>query len=92
MQFDKAAYIFKAIAHPTRLQVINVLLDKDRMTVNELSDKIKCEQSLLSHHLTGLRLKGILKAEKEGLNVYYSLKEKNISRVIDCVQQCDCNM
>lgn len=92
MQFEKAAYILKAIAHPTRLKVIDVLMDKERLTVNELADKTGCEQSLLSHHLTGLRLKGILKAEKEGLNVFYSLKEKNISPVISCIQQCNCNM
>jgi ArsR family transcriptional regulator len=92
MEFEKAAYIFKAIAHPTRLQVICALIDKDRLTVNELADKTVCEQSLLSHHLTGLRLRGILKAEKEGQNVFYSLKEKNISSVINCIQHCNCNM
>jgi ArsR family transcriptional regulator len=92
MQFEKAAYILKAIAHPTRLKVIDVLMDKDRLTVNELASKTGCEQSLLSHHLTGLRLKGILKAEKDGLNVFYSLKEKNITPVISCIQQCNCNM
>lgn len=92
MEFEKAAFIFKSIAHPTRLQVICALISKDKLTVNELAEKTGCEQSLLSHHLTGLRLKGILQAEKEGLNVFYSLKEKNISAVIDCIKDCNCNM
>jgi DNA-binding transcriptional ArsR family regulator len=51
-----------------------------------------CEQSLLSHHLINMKLKGILSSQKEGQNVYYSLKEREVTKLITCVENCSCNM
>ena len=91
-KLEKAAYILKTIAHPTRLAVVSLLEGNSRLSVNEICELLSCEQSLLSHHLTNMRLKGLLKAEKEGLNVFYSLREKNLSSIIDCIEKCDCTM
>lgn len=91
-KLEKAAYILKAVAHPVRLAVIDLLSNHTQMSVNEICDALKCEQSLLSHHLINMKLRGILQSNKEGLNVYYSLKEKEITKLIACVENCDCNM
>jgi len=91
-KLEKAAYILKTIGHPIRLAVVSILNEKDRLSVNEMCEELACEQSLLSHHLTNMRIKGLLKAEKEGQNVYYSLREKNLAGIIDCIAKCDCNM
>jgi len=71
---------------------VSLLEGNSRLSVNEICELLSCEQSLLSHHLTNMRLKGLLKAEKEGLNVFYSLREKNLSSIIDCIEKCDCTM
>jgi DNA-binding transcriptional ArsR family regulator len=91
-KLEKAAYILKAVAHPVRLAVIDLLSKHNQMSVNEICDALHCEQSLLSHHLINMKLRGILQSNKEGLNVYYSLKEKEIIKLIACVENCDCNM
>jgi DNA-binding transcriptional ArsR family regulator len=91
-KLEKAAYILKAVAHPVRLAVIDLLSNHNQMSVNEICDALLCEQSLLSHHLINMKLRGILQSNKEGLNVYYSLKEKEITKLIACVENCDCNM
>lgn len=91
-KLEKAAYILKTIAHPTRLAVIAQLQVKEELTVNELVEKTGCEQSLLSHHLINMKTKGLLKVRKEGTSAYYSLKEKNLGSVLKCIDKCDCLM
>jgi ArsR family transcriptional regulator len=91
-KLEKAAYILKTIAHPTRLAVIAQLQVKEELTVNELVKKTGCEQSLLSHHLINMKTKGLLKVRKEGTSAYYSLKEKNLVSVLKCIDKCDCLM
>ena len=74
-KLEKAAFILKTVAHPTRLAIVDLLSIQERLSVNEICTILECEQSLLSHHLINMKLKGILRSEKDGLNVFYSLKE-----------------
>jgi ArsR family transcriptional regulator len=92
IDWEKAGYLLKAIGHPVRLQVISLLSQHEQMTVNDLVRETGCEQSLLSHHLIGMRLKGILTARKEGLFVHYALRERNVVKILDCIRHCDCIM
>jgi len=87
---DQAAYMLKAISQGTRLCVISLLSNEDEMTVSQLVELLNCEQSLLSHHLTDMRAKGILNCRRDGKNCYYSLKNKQIVQIIDCIQTCNC--
>lgn len=87
---DKAAYTLKAISNGTRLCVISLLAQNEEMNVSQLGDELKCEQSLLSHHLTDMRAKGILNCRREGKNCFYSLKNKQIVQIIDCINTCNC--
>jgi DNA-binding transcriptional ArsR family regulator len=87
---EQAAYTLKAISQSTRLCVISLLVNQDEMTVSELIEQLNCEQSLLSHHLTDMRAKGILNCRREGKNCYYSLRNKQIAQIIDCIQSCNC--
>jgi len=91
-KLEKAAYILKTVAHPVRLAVINLLDTHEKMSVNQICETLNCEQSLLSHHLTNMRIKGLLKADKQGVQVFYSLKEKDLVKLLDCMENCNCNM
>lgn len=91
-RLEKAAYILKTVAHPTRLAIIDLLNMKESMSVNEICEALDSEQSLISHHLINMKLRGILKSEKDGLSVFYSLKEKDVTKLIECIEHCDCNM
>lgn len=87
--FTDAAYILKALAQETRLCIIDVLSKSDEKTVSELVDDLKCEQSLLSHHLTDMRAKGILNCRKSGKNCYYSIKDQRAVQLMECLfKQC----
>ena len=87
---EQAAYSLKAISHGTRLSVIALLAEQEEMNVSQLVEKLNCEQSLLSHHLTDMRAKGILICRRVGKNCYYSLKNKQIVQIIDCIKSCNC--
>jgi ArsR family transcriptional regulator len=91
-RLDKAAYILKSVAHPVRLAILELLAGVDKMSVTEICELLNCEQSLMSHHLINLKLKGILGSTKEGLKIYYWLKEKEVIKLISCIENCDCNM
>ncbi|MEN7550313.1 metalloregulator ArsR/SmtB family transcription factor [Rapidithrix thailandica] len=91
-KLEKAAFILKTIAHPVRLRIIGLLNDHEQLSVSELCEKLDCEQSLTSHHLSNMKLKGLLSARREGKNIYYSLKEKQVTSILTCLENCNCNM
>ncbi len=88
-QFEDAAYTLKALANETRLCVIMQLSQSKEKSVSELMADLNCEQSLLSHHLTDMRAKGILHCRKSGKNCYYSIKNQNVIQLLGCIiKQC----
>lgn len=88
-QFEEAAYTLRALANETRLCVIMQLSDNTEKSVTELMQGMDCEQSLLSHHLTDMRAKGILSCRKSGKNCYYSIRNKRVLQLLDCImKQC----
>ena len=84
-QLERAANTLKAIAHPMRIAILNYLDEGKRMTVTEIHNKLNIEQSTTSHHLGILKDKGVLGSKREGKNTYYFLKNDNLSKIIDCI-------
>ena len=90
-QLEKAANMLKAIAHPMRISILNFLEDGKKMTVTEIHELLKIEQSTTSHHLGILKDKGILASKREGKNTFYFLKHDNLANIVDCISKCACN-
>lgn len=91
-RLERIADILKTVAHPIRLGIIRLLEIHPKLSVTELCQNLGSEQSLTSHHLKNMRLKGLLSAKREGRSMYYSLKERDVSLIIDCLDNCQCNM
>lgn len=75
----------KALAHPTRLFIIDELAKRERC-VCELRDMIGADVSTVSRHLTVLREAGVVEDEKRGLQVWYRLKVPCILNFFGCVE------
>jgi len=90
-QLDKASFVLKTIAHPIRLAILQLLHQHERLSVSEICDRIKTEQSVTSHHLSNMKIMGILSASREGKNVYYSLKENSVVDIISLLESMDVN-
>lgn len=91
-KLERIAFILKTVAHPLRLGIIHLLEQHPRLSVTEICEALKSEQSLTSHHLQNMRLKGILSVKREGRSMMYSLKERDVSLIIECLENCQCNM
>ena len=87
-QLEEAANMLKAIAHPMRIAILNYLEDGKKLTVTEIHELLKIEQSTTSHHLGILKDKGVLCSKREGKNTYYFLKHANLSNIVNCVSKC----
>lgn len=88
-ELEKAAFILKTIAHPTRLAIIDLLSKRGKQPVSEICRQLDLEQSLASHHLSVMKLKGVLSSERAGKKVYYALKLKEVTQVMQCIEHCD---
>jgi DNA-binding transcriptional ArsR family regulator len=84
-RFEARAKIIKALAHPTRLFIVDELSRQERC-VNELTEKVGADVSTVSKHLTILKNVGIVKDERRGAQVYYSLKMPCVLSFFTCVE------
>ena len=75
------ADFFKALAHPVRLQIIELLKDGEK-NVGSIMKALSIQQSSLSRHLTVLREAGILKSRQQGTVIYYNIEDHDIFRVL----------
>jgi DNA-binding transcriptional ArsR family regulator len=87
-KMEKVAFILKTTAHPTRIAIVQLLAAQQSLSVSDISERLSVEQSLLSHHLSGMKLKGILSSTREGKNIYYTLKMREVIDVIQCLAAC----
>ena len=74
VQSETCASILKVLADETRLAVVEQLL-KGPKVVGEINESLGIEQSLLSHHLRVLREAGLVKTERQGKQMRYSIVE-----------------
>jgi len=79
------AKIVKAMAHPTRLFIVDELSRGERC-VCELTEMIGADMSTVSKHLSVLKGSGIVEDEKRGLQVYYRLRCPCVLDFFDCVE------
>ncbi|TCK69700.1 ArsR family transcriptional regulator [Acidipila rosea] len=75
------ADIFQALAHPTRIAIIE-LLDDGELSAGELIDKLGMEQANISQHLAVLRGKQLVANRKAGNQVFYSVRDPIILKVL----------
>lgn len=90
-QVEKAANMMKAISHPMRLAILGHLGEGKQLTVTEIHNLLKIEQSTASHHLGILKDKGVLASKREGKNTFYYLKKENLSKLVICISECACD-
>ncbi len=88
-KLQKIAKVLKAISHPLRLEILELLGEKEPQSVAEILEQIDVEQSLLSHHLIKMKDKGVLDSFRRGRNIYYRLAFAQIAKIFDCMESCN---
>ena len=85
-RYEAKARMIKALAHPTRLFMVEELAKGERC-VCELRDMVGADISTVSKHLALLKSAGIVADDKRGLQVFYRLKTPCVLGFFDCVEQ-----
>ena len=86
---EHAAEVLKAVAHPLRLQIVDVL-QRGEKSVGEIMDVLREKQAVTSQQLNLMKDKGVLASRRDGTKVYYRILNPNVIRLLDCVyDHCD---
>ncbi|MGA2880955.1 MAG: metalloregulator ArsR/SmtB family transcription factor [Bryobacteraceae bacterium] len=80
------AEIFQALAHPTRIAIVEALRDGE-MSAGKIIEQLGLEQANASQHFAVLRSKQILINRKEGNQVFYSLRDPILIEVLDILKR-----
>ena len=80
-QLIESSEIFKALAHPARICIVNKLTIS-QLNVSEMQRCLDVSQSSISQHLTILKNKGIIKGERVGSEVIYSLADDRMKLLV----------
>ena len=67
----------KALAHPARIAILNLLLKKKSCVCGSIVDELPLSQSTVSQHLKELKAAGLIKGNTSGVSVCYCIDEKN---------------
>lgn len=90
MKAREVSNLLKTIANENRLMVL-CLLEEKKYTVSELNQQISgITMPALSQHLSSLKLAGLIKSEKVGMNVYYQIADRRILEVIKVLKETYC--
>lgn len=80
--FEAHAQLLKALAHPTRLRIVEILKRK-RVCVKSLGELIDLQQANLSQHLAILRNTGVVSCCREGNRICYSIRDPRVVQVLE---------
>lgn len=84
---NDATELLRAVAHPIRLAVVDLLRETQSLSVSDIHEKLNIEQAVASHHLRILKDKKIVKSRRDGKNIYYSLRTNALGNFIDILEE-----
>ena len=85
LNLKKAAMILRALNHKLRQQIVKLIDENKRLTVTEIYVRLRLEQSVASQHLAILRRAGIVKTDRDGKFIYYSVNSSSVGHIMKCV-------
>jgi DNA-binding transcriptional ArsR family regulator len=83
MEMEEKASLLKLLAHPIRLCILRGLIRDGENNVSFMQDCLDVAQSTLSQHLSKLRLAGIVKSERRGTEIFYSVANEEVVSIIN---------
>lgn len=84
--YEMQAEVCKILASPKRIEIINALKDTEK-TVSELVDILEIPKANVSQHLAIMRLKGILKSRRNGVNIFYSIASPKVIQACSLMKE-----
>ncbi|MGE4619808.1 MAG: metalloregulator ArsR/SmtB family transcription factor [Planctomycetota bacterium] len=82
---EKASDCLRTIAHPVRLRMVQLLM-RGRYSVGELASSCKVQNHMASEHLRLMQRAGLLKSQRDGRKIYYSVSQKGLFGLMERVE------
>lgn len=87
-KLKRISRMMKTIGHPSRLLIVDLLLDRGKLPVRDISEAINISQSNTSQHLKALEDIEILYSERQGTSVFYGILNMSVAKLMNCVNEC----
>jgi DNA-binding transcriptional ArsR family regulator len=84
----QAADMLRTLAHPIRLRIIDLLHTADELPVGKITDYLGITQAATSQHLNQMRRDRLLKGERRGKAVWYSIADARPIALLNCICNC----
>lgn len=78
----EVAEIAKAISHPARIAIMQLLAKKKEIKSGDISEDLPLSRTTVSQHLQVLKKAGIIRGHIEGLEIHYCLNTKKIKEIM----------
>ncbi len=85
-KYTYEAELFKAISHPTRIEILKILQEGEKC-VCDIVPALGMEQSNVSRHLGLLKKEGILSSRKDGLKMIYRVEDRRVFELLDTARE-----
>ena len=86
-ELRKAALVLRAVNHKLRQRIIDLLEENKTMTVTDIYVKLRLEQSVASQHLAILRRAGVVRTDRQGKFIFYSLDKARLGQISSLVEE-----
>ena len=80
---DFKAELFRTLANPVRIRILEVLRDAGSLTVGDIQQRVGVESSNVSQHLSILRTHGLVATRRDGTSIWYSVVATDVYKLLD---------
>ena len=87
-KLEHMSQVLKAVAHPLRIGIVDLLIQSKELTVAEIHNSLNIQQPEASRQLSVLKNAGLVKVKKSGATRIYELVDRDISNLLHCVENC----
>ena len=84
-KLNSTAVLFKALAHPARLAILQYLAETKVCITGDISDELPLSRTTVNQHLAELKKAGLIQGTVEGVKVNYCLNPNKIKEMIDVI-------
>jgi ArsR family transcriptional regulator len=84
---ERMAGALKILAHPCRLKLAEILQREGEAPVHVIIMRLQLPQATISQHLNQMRRAGLVKADRRGKEVWYSIADPSALTILDCIRK-----
>jgi ArsR family transcriptional regulator len=78
----RTAELFAMLSDPNRVRILSALLEDGELNVGALATCLEMTESAISHQLRGLRQMRIVRARKDGRQVFYAIDDEHVAQLL----------